>query len=99
MSAWRPQQESNFDTITSKNQFTFKHLRKNKLFIATGRYDGTVKIWSYNDLELVITFLHHADGVWDVKTFKNFLASCGTDGKLAVHKYSPKSNSSFEQDR
>ena len=99
MSAWRPQQESNVDTITSKNQFTFKHLRKNKLFIATGSYDGTVKIWSYNDLELVITFLHHADGVWDVRAFKNILASCGTDGKLAVHKYSTKSNSSFEQDR
>ena len=93
--AWKPHQESNLDSTKLKNE----HLRKNKVLIATGSYDGTVKVWSYNDLELIITFLHHTDGVWDVKIFKNFLASCGTDGKLAVLKYTPKSTSSLAQDR
>ena len=52
--------------------------------VATGSYDGTVKIWSYNNLDHIITFTHHPDGVWDVRTHNNLLASCGTDGKVAV---------------
>ena len=42
-------------------------------FIVTGSYDGTVKVWSYNDLECLITLNHHPEGVWDVKTHKNLL--------------------------
>ena len=97
--AWKPLQESNPEQIKSKSELLKFKVSKNKFFIATGSYDGTVKIWSYNDLELVITFLHHTDGVWDVKIYKNYLASCGTDGKLAVLEYTPKPSSSLAQER
>ena len=57
-------------------------------FIVTGSYDGTVKVWSYNDLECKITLNHHPEGVWDVKTHKNLLVSCGKEGRVAVLEYS-----------
>ena len=62
-------------------------IKKNP-FIVTGSYDGTVKVWSYNDLECLITLNHHPEGVWDVKTHKNLLASCGKEGRVGVLEYS-----------
>ena len=66
-------------------------------FIATGSYDGLVHIWSYNNLEHIITFNHHPHGVWDVRTHNSILASCGTDGKVAVVQYDCKSGATGSQ--
>ena len=68
-------------------------------FVATGSYDGAIKIWSYNNLDHITTFTHHSDGVWDVKTHKNVLATCGTDGKVAVIEYELKPEATSARDR
>ena len=67
--------------------------------IVTGGYDGAVKIWSYNNLEYVTTLNHHTEAIWDVKTFNNLLASCGTDGKVAVLEYTSSPDSTKLQHR
>ena len=75
----------------------FKSSRHRNPFIATGSYDGTVNIWFYNNLEHIKTFSHHPEGVWDVRTHNNLLASCGTDGKVAVMQYELNSGATRSQ--
>ena len=66
---------------------------RHNIFVITGSYDGTVKVLSYKDLECIYTFNTHSGGVWDVKIYENLLASCGTDGKVAVLELSSGSTS------
>ena len=67
--------------------------------IVTGGYDGTIKIWYYKNFEHINTLNHHTDAIWDVKTFGNLLASCGTDGKVAVLEYTTTPGSTKLQNR
>ena len=67
--------------------------------IVTGGYDGVIKIWSYNNLCHVTTLNHHTNAIWDVKTFNNLLASCGTDGKVAVLEHTSSPGSTMLQNR
>ena len=69
------------------------------LLVVTGGYDGKIKIWGYNNLEYITTLTCHSDAVWDIKTFGNLLASCGTDGKVALIENAPNPDSTKTENR